>query len=100
MVPGMLVPILLSIGMALAAGGSMLGPLFYIFVFNAIVIVGSYTLFMKGGYKMGDGLSRGTGKPQIHQDPGSTLVAGGGVCHGGRGCELCQPWYGAGVCDQ
>lgn len=54
MVPGMLVPILLSIGMALAAGGSMLGPLFYIIAFNAIVIVGSYTLFMKG-YKMGTG---------------------------------------------
>ncbi|MEI8672828.1 PTS system mannose/fructose/sorbose family transporter subunit IID [Vibrio sp. SA48] len=52
MIPGMLVPILLSIGMALAAGGSMLGPIFYIVTFNAIAIIGSYQLFMKG-YKMG-----------------------------------------------
>ncbi|MBD1567216.1 PTS system mannose/fructose/sorbose family transporter subunit IID [Vibrio sp. S12_S33] len=52
MIPGMLVPILLSIGMALAAGGSMLGPIFYIVAFNAIAIIGSYQLFMKG-YKMG-----------------------------------------------
>jgi mannose/fructose/N-acetylgalactosamine-specific phosphotransferase system component IID len=29
MIPGMLIPILLSIGMALAAGGNILGPLFY-----------------------------------------------------------------------
>lgn len=54
MIPGMLVPILLSIGMALAAGGSVLGPLFYIISFNAIVITGSYMLFMKG-YRMGTG---------------------------------------------
>ncbi|EHA1126877.1 PTS system mannose/fructose/sorbose family transporter subunit IID [Vibrio navarrensis] len=54
MIPGMLVPILLSIGMALAAGGSMLGPVFYIVAFNAIAIIGSYQLFMKG-YKMGAG---------------------------------------------
>ncbi|HBC3533525.1 TPA: PTS system mannose/fructose/sorbose family transporter subunit IID [Vibrio vulnificus] len=54
MIPGMLVPILLSIGMALAAGGSMLGPIFYIVAFNAIAIIGSYHLFMKG-YKMGAG---------------------------------------------
>lgn len=54
MIPGMLIPILLSIGMALAAGGSILGPLFYIISFNVIVIFGSYALFMKG-YKMGAG---------------------------------------------
>ncbi|MEH8167708.1 PTS system mannose/fructose/sorbose family transporter subunit IID [Aeromonas veronii] len=54
MIPGMLVPILLSIGMALAAGGSVLGPLFYIICFNAIAITGSYMLFMKG-YKLGTG---------------------------------------------
>ena len=54
MIPGMLVPILLSIGMALAAGGSVLGPLFYIISFNAIAITGSYMLFMKG-YKLGTG---------------------------------------------
>ncbi|MFM4967662.1 PTS system mannose/fructose/sorbose family transporter subunit IID [Aeromonas veronii] len=54
MIPGMLVPILLSIGMALAAGGSVLGPLFYIISFNVIAITGSYMLFMKG-YKLGTG---------------------------------------------
>lgn len=54
MIPGMLVPILLSIGMALAAGGSVLGPLFYVISFNAIAITGSYMLFMKG-YKLGTG---------------------------------------------
>ncbi|HHQ4443791.1 TPA: PTS system mannose/fructose/sorbose family transporter subunit IID [Aeromonas veronii] len=48
MIPGMLVPILLSIGMALAAGGSVLGPLFYIISFNAIAITGSYMLFIPG----------------------------------------------------
>ncbi|HBK4769865.1 TPA: PTS system mannose/fructose/sorbose family transporter subunit IID [Serratia liquefaciens] len=54
MVPGMLLPILLSIGMALAAGGSVIGPLFYIMAFSLIVIPGSYWLFMKG-YHMGSG---------------------------------------------
>ncbi|AKP34646.1 PTS system mannose/fructose/sorbose family transporter subunit IID [Yersinia aleksiciae] len=54
MIPGMLIPILLSIGMALAAGGSIIGPLFYIISFNAIMISGSYWLFMKG-YRMGSG---------------------------------------------
>ncbi|MFM5167445.1 PTS system mannose/fructose/sorbose family transporter subunit IID [Aeromonas veronii] len=54
MIPGMLVPILLSIGMALAAGGSVLGPLFYSISFNVIAITGSYMLFMKG-YKLGTG---------------------------------------------
>ncbi|WP_428772564.1 PTS system mannose/fructose/sorbose family transporter subunit IID [Vibrio sp.] len=54
MIPGMLIPILLSIGMALAAGGNVLGPIFYILAYNAIVILGSYTLFMKG-YQLGAG---------------------------------------------
>ncbi|NOI65357.1 PTS system mannose/fructose/sorbose family transporter subunit IID [Vibrio sp. 99-8-1] len=54
MIPGMLIPILLSIGMALAAGGNILGPLFYIVAYNGIVIFGSYSLFMKG-YQMGAG---------------------------------------------
>lgn len=52
MIPGMLIPILLSIGMALAAGGNILGPIFYIVAFNSIALIGSYQLFMKG-YKMG-----------------------------------------------
>lgn len=52
MIPGMLIPILLSIGMGLASGGSLLGPLFYIIAFNGIVLYGSYFLFMKG-YQLG-----------------------------------------------
>lgn len=52
MIPGMLIPILLSIGMGLAAGGSMLGPIFYIITYNLIIVFGSYYLFMKG-YQMG-----------------------------------------------
>lgn len=41
MIPGMLIPILLSIGMALAAGGNVLGPLFYTVARLAIIIPGS-----------------------------------------------------------
>ncbi|MCT4662581.1 MAG: PTS system mannose/fructose/sorbose family transporter subunit IID [Tissierellales bacterium] len=52
MIPGMLVPLLLSIGMGLAAGGSVLGPLFYIIAYNAIILGGSYFLFHKG-YQLG-----------------------------------------------
>ena len=52
MIPGMLVPILLSIGMGLAQGGNILGPLFYIVVYNVLIITGSYFLFMKG-YRLG-----------------------------------------------
>lgn len=52
MIPGMLVPILLSIGMGLSADGSILGPLFYIVSFLGIIIPGSYFLFMKG-YDLG-----------------------------------------------
>ena len=52
MIPGMLVPILLSIGMGLAAGGSMLGPVFYIVAYNLIVVFRSYYLYMKG-YQLG-----------------------------------------------
>ena len=52
MIPGLLIPVLLSIGMGLAQGGSILGPLFYIITFNLIVVLGSYFLFMKG-YELG-----------------------------------------------
>ena len=51
-IPGMLVPILLSIGLGLAQGGNILGPLFYIVVYNVLIITGSYFLFMKG-YRLG-----------------------------------------------
>ncbi|VTR54588.1 PTS system mannose-specific EIID component [Serratia fonticola] len=64
MLPGMLIPILLSIGMALAAGGSVIGPLFYIIAFSLIVIPGSYWLFMKG-YNMGVRLGGDAGQQQI-----------------------------------
>ena len=52
MIPGMLIPILLSIGMALSGGGSALGALFYIVVYTAIIVFGSKFLFMRG-YNMG-----------------------------------------------
>lgn len=54
MIPGMLIPILLSIGMALAAGGNILGPLFYTVAWLGIILPGSWFLFLKG-YKMGSG---------------------------------------------
>lgn len=52
MIPGMLIPILLSIGMGLASGGNILGPIFYIVAFNAIIILGSKYLYNKG-YELG-----------------------------------------------
>lgn len=52
MVPGMLIPILLSIGMGLSANGSILGVLFYIVAFNSVVYLGSRYLFFKG-YELG-----------------------------------------------
>ncbi len=52
MVPGMLIPLLLSIGISLAQGGSMAGPLFYIVTFMVSVTAASYYLFMKG-YELG-----------------------------------------------
>ena len=52
MIPGMLIPLLLSIGMALAAGGNILGPLFYSIAWLAIILPGSWFLFLKG-YHMG-----------------------------------------------
>ena len=53
-IPGMLIPILLSIGMALAAGENILCPLFYTVACLAIIIPGSWFLFLKG-YQMGSG---------------------------------------------
>ena len=52
MVPGMYVPLLLSIGIGLAEGGNIMGPIFYIITFMTTVTIGSYYLFMKG-YQMG-----------------------------------------------
>lgn len=52
MIPGLLIPVLLSIGMSLSATGSILGPLFYIIAYNSIILLGSWFLFNKG-YQMG-----------------------------------------------
>ena len=52
MVPGMFVPLLLSIAIGLSQGGNVLGPIFYIVVFMTSVTAASYYLFMKG-YQMG-----------------------------------------------
>jgi len=49
---GVCIPILLSIAIALSAGGSALGPLFYIVVYTGLVILGSKYLFDRG-YKLG-----------------------------------------------
>lgn len=52
MIPGMLVPLLLSIAIGLADGGNPLGPIFYIVAYISLTLVMSYALFMKG-YQMG-----------------------------------------------
>lgn len=52
MIPGMLIPILLSIGMGLSSEGSILGPLFYIISYNTIIVFGTRFLFFKG-YELG-----------------------------------------------
>lgn len=52
MIPGMLIPILLSIGMGLSAKGSILGVLFYIIAFNSIMYFSTRYLFFKG-YELG-----------------------------------------------
>ena len=45
---GVIIPILLSIAISLSAGGSVIGPLFYIAAFLALVLLGSKYLFDKG----------------------------------------------------
>ena len=45
---GVIIPILLSIAISLSAGGSVLGPLFYIAAYLALVLLGSKYLFEKG----------------------------------------------------
>lgn len=52
MIPGVLIPILLSIAMALSVGGSIVGPIFYIVSYTGIVIFCSKFLFLRG-YKLG-----------------------------------------------
>lgn len=53
-VQGIIVPILLSIGMSLAAGGSAIGPLFYIITWGIIGPAISFFCF-RMGYKLGVG---------------------------------------------
>ena len=53
-VQGIIVPILLSIGMSLAAGGSPIGPLFYIITWGIIGPAISFFCF-RMGYKLGVG---------------------------------------------
>ncbi|MGO2083075.1 PTS system mannose/fructose/sorbose family transporter subunit IID [Vagococcus sp.] len=52
MIPGMLIPILLSIGMGLSSNGSPLGVLFYVITYNLIMYFGTRFLFFKG-YELG-----------------------------------------------
>lgn len=52
MIPGMWVPLLLSIAISLAEGGSVLGPIFYIVSYMSSVTIASYYLFFKG-YQLG-----------------------------------------------
>ncbi|MEO1770502.1 PTS system mannose/fructose/sorbose family transporter subunit IID [Candidatus Enterococcus ferrettii] len=52
MVPGMLIPLLLSIAVGISRDGSIIGPLFYIIAYLGAMVPISYTLFMKG-YTLG-----------------------------------------------
>lgn len=51
-IQGIIVPILLSIGMGLATGGNILGPVFYMVSYGIIGPLISYLCFMNG-YKLG-----------------------------------------------
>jgi mannose/fructose/N-acetylgalactosamine-specific phosphotransferase system component IID len=53
MIPGTLIPILLSIGIGISqADGNVIGPIFYIVAYTAIILGLSYYLFMFG-YRYG-----------------------------------------------
>lgn len=52
MIPGMYIPLLLSIAIGLSQGGSPLGPLFYIIAYLITMTGLSYFVFMKG-YQLG-----------------------------------------------
>ncbi|NMB60845.1 MAG: PTS system mannose/fructose/sorbose family transporter subunit IID [Chloroflexi bacterium] len=49
---GVIIPILLSIAISLSSGGSVVGPLFYIATFVALIVLGSKFLFDRG-YTLG-----------------------------------------------
>ena len=50
--PGLIIPLLLSIAIALSNGGSLLGVIFYAVAYNAVVIMISKLLF-ENGYRLG-----------------------------------------------
>lgn len=52
MIPGMYIPLLLSIAIGLSQGGSVLGPIFYMVTYLSTITGLSYFVFMKG-YKLG-----------------------------------------------
>lgn len=52
MIPGMYIPLLLSIAIGLSQGGSALGPLFYIVTYLTTITALSYFVFFKG-YELG-----------------------------------------------
>lgn len=52
MVPGMWIPLLLSIAIGLSEGGNVLGPIFYIITYMLSATAASYYLFFKG-YQLG-----------------------------------------------
>jgi len=52
MIPGMYIPLLLSIAIGLSAGGTPLGPIFYIITYLTTMTALSYFVFMKG-YHLG-----------------------------------------------
>ncbi|MFT3797681.1 PTS system mannose/fructose/sorbose family transporter subunit IID [Microbacterium sp.] len=52
LIPGTYVPILLSIALGLSAGGSVLGPLFYIIAWNVTMLLFVRFLFTRG-YRLG-----------------------------------------------
>ncbi len=52
MIPGMYIPLLLSIAIGLSQGGSALGPLFYIVSYLTTITALSYFVFFKG-YELG-----------------------------------------------
>jgi len=49
---GLLCPILLSLGISFAAGGSIMGPLFYVVTMLAFVVIFTYWAYFRG-YKLG-----------------------------------------------
>lgn len=49
---GVVIPIILSIALALSSGGSAIGPIFYIIVYVGLVLLGSHYLFNQG-YHLG-----------------------------------------------